>query len=79
RKLPIMKSGELLAILDVGAYGLSMASNYNIRSIPRVVMIWKDKAEVVREKESLEDIIKKEKVPDYIQELVPLSRSSFHT
>ncbi len=79
RKLPIMKSGELLAILDVGAYGLSMASNYNIRSIPRVVMIWKDKAEVVREKESLEDIIKKEKVPDYIQELVPLSRSSLHT
>lgn len=73
RKLPIMKSGELLAILDVGAYGLSMASNYNIRSIPRTVMVWKDKVEVVREKENLEDIIKKERVPDYIRELVPSS------
>jgi diaminopimelate decarboxylase len=64
RKLPVMKSGELLAILDVGAYGLSMASNYNVRPIPRVIMVWKDKVKIVREKESLEDIIKKEKVPD---------------
>jgi diaminopimelate decarboxylase len=64
RKLPVMKSGELLAILDVGAYGLSMASNYNVRPIPRVIMVWKDKVKIVREKESLDDIIKKEKVPD---------------
>jgi len=64
RKLPVMKSGELLTILDVGAYGLSMASNYNVRPIPRVIMVWKDKVKIVREKESLEDIIKKEKVPD---------------
>lgn len=70
RKLPAMKSGDLLAILDVGAYGLSMASNYNVRSIPRTIMIWKDRVEVVRERESLEDLTKKEKVPDFIQELI---------
>ncbi|MEM3415548.1 MAG: diaminopimelate decarboxylase [Candidatus Micrarchaeia archaeon] len=69
RMLPSMKSGELLAMLDVGAYGLSMANNYNIRSIPKTVMVWKDKVEVAREKESLEDIVKKEKVPNFIKEL----------
>jgi diaminopimelate decarboxylase len=54
--------------LDVEAYGLSMASNYNVRPIPRTVMIWKNKVGLIREKKSLEDITKKEKVPEFIQE-----------
>jgi len=66
RKLPRILPGDFLAILDVGAYGLSMASNYNLRSIPRVVIIWNNKVELVRERQDIEDIFREEKVPSFL-------------
>ena len=35
RELPIMQEGDLLALLDAGAYGMVLASNYNTRPRPR--------------------------------------------
>lgn len=37
--MPIPRSGDILAVLDAGAYGRSMASNFNLRDIPREVLI----------------------------------------
>lgn len=60
-KLPAMAPGELLAVLSAGAYGFPMASQYNSR--PRVpeVMVKGDRYEVIRERESYEDLVRGEK------------------
>ena len=49
--------GDLLAILDCGAYVASMASNYNLR--PRVweIMVDGDKTEVIANRETLENMM----------------------
>ena len=55
-------SGELLAIMDTGAYVSSMASNYNMR--PRVweVMVSGDQAEIIAKRESFENMLERFKV-----------------
>ncbi|CAX66930.1 diaminopimelate decarboxylase [Lactobacillus johnsonii] len=56
-KLPSLKAGDILAMLDTGAYGYSMASNYNRNPRPAVVFAENGKAQVVIKRESLEDLI----------------------
>jgi diaminopimelate decarboxylase len=57
RSLPDLQRGDLLAVMDVGAYGISMASNYNSRSRPAEVMITgKGEYELIRRRERPEDI-----------------------
>lgn len=56
-KLPSLKAGDILAMLDTGAYGYSMASNYNRNPRPAVVFVENGKAQVVIKRESLEDLI----------------------
>ncbi len=60
-KLPVMASGELLAVMSAGAYGFPMASQYNSRPRAAEVMVKGDRFEVVRERETYEDLIKGEK------------------
>ena len=52
--------GGLVAILDAGAYGMSMASNYNGRPRPAEVMVWGEEAFVVRQRETLDDLMRGE-------------------
>ena len=56
-KLPSLKAGDILAMLDTGAYGYSMASNYNRNPRPAVVFVEKGKEQLVIKRESLEDLI----------------------
>ncbi|MDE6492845.1 MAG: diaminopimelate decarboxylase, partial [Lactobacillus sp.] len=53
-KLPLLKAGDILAMLDTGAYGYSMASNYNRNPRPAVVFAEDGKAQVAIRRESLE-------------------------
>jgi diaminopimelate decarboxylase len=55
RKLPVVSEGDLLAILDVGAYGSVLGSNYNTRGRPAEVLVDSAKAKVIRRRESFED------------------------
>ncbi len=55
RKLPLVNEGDLLAILDVGAYGAVLSSNYNTRSRAAEVLVDGAKARVIRRRESVED------------------------
>lgn len=55
--LPATKSGSLLAMLDTGAYGYSMASNYNRNPRPAVFFAENGKAKLVIKRESLEDLV----------------------
>lgn len=59
RDLPVIKTGDIVAVLDAGAYGYSMASNYNMRLRPAEVMITSDgSAKVIRRRDTFEDLIR---------------------
>jgi diaminopimelate decarboxylase len=65
RPLPACEPGDLLAVLSAGAYGFAMASNYNAR--PRVpeVMVQGGRFVVVRARETYEDLIRGEVIPNW--------------
>jgi len=63
RYLPELEEGEYLAVMSAGAYGFSMASNYNSRRRPQEVMVDNDKVFIIRKRESYEDIIRNEIIP----------------
>ncbi|GMQ25425.1 diaminopimelate decarboxylase [Algoriphagus sp. oki45] len=56
RQLPEIRQNDLLVIKNAGAYGYSMASNYNSRLRPAEVLIWKGKAHLIRKREEFEDL-----------------------
>ena len=60
RELPPVGEGELLAILDTGAYGMSISSNYNTRGRAAEVLVDGKKIRLVRKRETFEDLIKSE-------------------
>ena len=60
RKLPELERGELLAILDTGAYGFAMSSNYNLRPRPAEVAVNGAEHHVVREAESQAELVARE-------------------
>ena len=53
RKLPQFKIGDVAAILDTGAYGYSMSSNYNSRPRPAEILVSGGKAKLIREREKI--------------------------
>jgi len=57
RWLPSLKRGDVLAILYAGAYGMSMASNYNSRLRPAEVMVDGTTARLIRRRETMEDLL----------------------
>jgi diaminopimelate decarboxylase len=62
RELPVIAEGELLAILDAGAYGMALASNYNTRPRPAEVMVDGERARLIRKRERIADLIRQEMV-----------------
>lgn len=63
RILPLPEEGDLLVIYDTGAYGFVMSSTYNSRPRCREVLVHEGRAELIREKETLEDLWKHQIVP----------------
>lgn len=61
RALPPVKRGDLLSIFTAGAYGFTMSSNYNARGRAAEVLVDGDKFEVIRKRESYDDLIALEK------------------
>ncbi len=53
-------SGDLLAILSAGAYGFSMANNYNTRPRPPEVLVSGDRFEIIRDREQYDDLFRGE-------------------
>ncbi|HET6511039.1 MAG TPA: diaminopimelate decarboxylase [Candidatus Kapabacteria bacterium] len=56
RQLPLLKRGESIAVLCAGAYGYTLASNYNLRARPAEVMVDGDSYSLIRERENLEEV-----------------------
>ncbi|MGH3089799.1 MAG: diaminopimelate decarboxylase family protein, partial [Rubrobacteraceae bacterium] len=66
RELPDAREGDVLAVMNAGAYGFSMASNYNSRLKPAEVMVRGDRWAVAREREHYADLIRGELVPAFL-------------
>lgn len=67
--LPAVRPGDLLAVSCTGAYGYSMANNYNRLARPAVVFVKNGHAELVVERETFQDLIRLDR---------PLSRALLH-
>jgi diaminopimelate decarboxylase len=60
RELPVVDEGDLLAIMDAGAYGMVLASNYNTRPRPAEVLVSGKSAKVIRRRETVSDLLRGE-------------------
>lgn len=67
RPLPDVDPGEFLAIMSAGAYGFCMSSNYNARPRAAEALVDEDQFHVIRERESLSDLIRGESIPHCVR------------
>jgi diaminopimelate decarboxylase len=57
REMPKAEAGNLLAILDAGAYGMALASNYNTRPRPAEILVEGKSIKVIRRRETIADLL----------------------
>jgi diaminopimelate decarboxylase len=57
RRFPKPEVGDVFAVLDAGAYGSVMASNYNRRSLPAEVMVQNGRGTVIRRRQTIDDML----------------------
>lgn len=67
RSFPLMEQGDILAFLNCGAYGFSMASHYNSRTLPAEVLTADGKAFLIREAEKTGVLLERQQVPDFLR------------
>ena len=67
RKMPPFKPGDLVAVMSAGAYGFSMASNYNSRPRPAEAMVKGKLFSIIRSREAYEDLISGEVIPEFLK------------
>ena len=57
KKFQKLKEADLVVMCDVGAYGMSLSSNYNLRAKPTEILIKGSKISVIKKRQKLEDLI----------------------
>jgi diaminopimelate decarboxylase len=62
RALPPLEPGDLVALLDAGAYGMSQSSNYNSRQRPAEVLVQGARARLIRRRETMADLLAPESI-----------------
>ncbi len=60
RKIAEVREGDILRIKNAGAYGFTMSNNYNARLRPCEVLYYKNKAHLIRKRETVEDLYRNE-------------------
>ncbi|MGG5372710.1 diaminopimelate decarboxylase [Enterococcus sp. AZ196] len=65
-ELPAVETGDIFATFSTGAYGYSMASNYNKLAIPAVVLTKAGQAELTVKRQTLDQIIQNEEIPSFL-------------
>lgn len=66
REVDAYEPGDLVAVMSAGAYGFSMSSTYNSRTRVAEVMVRGDRFHVIRQRETYEDLVRGEKIPDFL-------------
>ena len=67
RSLIDVKAGDLLAVMSTGAYGFVMSSNYCSRTRVAEVMVKNNRYEIVKQRETYQDLVKGEIIPSFIE------------
>lgn len=67
RPLSAVAPGDLLAVLSVGAYGMTMASTYNTRPLPAEVLVKGDAFAVTHPRKTVSDLIAEERYPTWLE------------
>jgi diaminopimelate decarboxylase len=67
RRLPKIEEGDLLAVLNAGAYGFAMSSQYNARPRAAEVLVKNGKCALIRERKSLEDLLSGQQVAEWLR------------
>ncbi|MFH1656043.1 MAG: diaminopimelate decarboxylase [Candidatus Omnitrophota bacterium] len=67
RNLPVSKEGDYFAVMSAGAYGFSMASNYNSRVRCSEIIVKGNKFYVIRKRETYKDLVLNESFPKFIK------------
>jgi diaminopimelate decarboxylase len=67
REMVAFERGDLMAVMSAGAYGFSMSSNYNSRPRAAEVMGKEDRYWVIRDRETYDDLVRGEKIPDFLE------------
>ena len=63
-----IKIGDIMAMLDVGAYQEVSMSNFNAMPRPATLLVNQDKISVIRQAESQEDVFQRDLIPEYLQD-----------
>ncbi|MBC8120404.1 MAG: diaminopimelate decarboxylase [Gemmatimonadaceae bacterium] len=66
-ELPPLAGGDVLAVFSTGAYNFSMASNYNRLTRPAIVLVSDGEASIVLKRESLDDLLRLDRLPERLQ------------
>ncbi len=66
REVESFDPGDLMAVMSSGAYGFSMSSNYNSRARAAEVMVKGDRYYIIRARETYEDLVRGEVIPDFL-------------
>lgn len=67
RQFPPVESGDLLAIMNAGAYASSMSAQYNAQAFCAEILVDGDQTGVIKPRQSVEDIINSERVPEWLK------------
>ena len=57
KKFQKLNEGEIVILKDVGAYGYVLSSNYNVRPMPKEVLVDKSKTQIISKRQSIKDLI----------------------
>jgi diaminopimelate decarboxylase len=66
REIAEVSKGDLVVLETAGAYGFAMASNYNTRPLPAEVMVDGNKIAIIRQRQTLDDLVRGETIPDWL-------------
>ena len=67
RRLPVLASGDLVAVLSAGAYGAAMASDYNSRPLVPEVLVKGRRFAVIRPRQSVEAMLSRDTLPAWFK------------
>ncbi|MFC9776003.1 diaminopimelate decarboxylase [Paenibacillus chitinolyticus] len=71
-ELPLVQTGDILAVASTGAYNYSMASNYNRIRRPAVVFVKDGMADMAVKRETYEDLVRNDVVPERMKQIQPI-------
>ena len=66
RDMPVVSSGDLVAVLSAGAYGAVQAGTYNSRPLIAETLVEGEKFAIIRPRETIEELIARDRLPGWV-------------